>query len=113
MSHLQVLEPLPKKLRKFCKASETFERRGNAGKALISWKTKKQPTVAHSTAEVENRSLGGTVCELQWISFLAKNLHIFIPTRVLLYYDNQAALVVANPNFHELTKHLEIDCHLV
>ncbi|KAL0439514.1 UNVERIFIED_CONTAM: Retrovirus-related Pol polyprotein from transposon RE1 [Sesamum latifolium] len=55
------------------------------GKALVSWKTKKQTTVARSTAEMEYRSPP-----------LFAAIHI-----------------VANPVFHERTKHLKIDCHLV
>lgn len=80
------------------------------GSALISWKSKKQNIVSRSTAEAEYRSLGTTTCELQWISYLARDLHFSIPTSIPLWCDNQAALhIVANPVFHERTKHLDID----
>ncbi|KAL0349510.1 UNVERIFIED_CONTAM: Retrovirus-related Pol polyprotein from transposon RE1 [Sesamum radiatum] len=70
--------------------------------ALISWKSKKQLTVARSTAEAEYRSLSTTVCELKWISYLLQDLHLTSPTPIPLYCDNQAAIhIVANPVFHE------------
>ncbi|KAK4384522.1 hypothetical protein Sango_3052300 [Sesamum angolense] len=82
------------------------------GDALISWKTKKQPTVARSVAEAEYRSMGFTVCKLCWISYLLQHVPVSLP--IPLYCDNQADLhIVVNPVFHERTKYLEIDCHLV
>ncbi|KAL2245981.1 UNVERIFIED_CONTAM: Secreted RxLR effector protein [Sesamum indicum] len=84
------------------------------GSSLISWKTKKQTTIACSTAEAEYRGLGTPTCELRWISYLLQDLHIPISTPIPLFCDNQAAIhIVANPIFNERTKHFEIDCHLV
>ncbi|KAL0413994.1 UNVERIFIED_CONTAM: Retrovirus-related Pol polyprotein from transposon RE2 [Sesamum radiatum] len=82
--------------------------------ALVSWKTKKQATVSKSIAEAEYRSLASTVCELTWISYLLQYLGISFPKPIPLFCDNKAAVhITANPVFHERTKHLEIDCHIV
>ncbi|KAL0375768.1 UNVERIFIED_CONTAM: Retrovirus-related Pol polyprotein from transposon RE2 [Sesamum calycinum] len=71
------------------------------GGALISWKTKKQTTIARSTAEAEYRSLGTTVFELQWISYVLQDLRIQVPTPIPLHCDNLATLhIIANPVFH-------------
>ena len=84
------------------------------GQTLVSWKTKKQATVSRSWAEAEYRSLASTVCELLWISYILRDFDITVPLPIPLWCDNQAALhIVANPVFHERTKHLDIDCHLV
>ncbi|KAK6124979.1 hypothetical protein DH2020_041253 [Rehmannia glutinosa] len=84
------------------------------GGALVSWKTKKQVTVSKSSAEAEYRSMSQTVCELLWLSYLATDLHICYSLPIPIWCDNQAALyIVANPVFHERTKHVEIDCHIV
>ncbi|KAL2226396.1 UNVERIFIED_CONTAM: Secreted RxLR effector protein [Sesamum indicum] len=46
------------------------------GESLISWKTKKQTTVAHSSAEAEYRSMGSTTCEFIWIYNLLADLQM-------------------------------------
>lgn len=84
------------------------------GDSLISWKTKKQVTVSRSSAEAEYRSLSTTVCELMWIGYVLQDLQQSFHKPISMWCDNQVALhIMANPLFHERTKHLDIDCHLV
>lgn len=84
------------------------------GNSLVSWKTKKQATVSKSSAEAEYRALASTVCELQWITYILQDLQVPLKLPIPLLCDNQAALhIAANPVFHERTKHLDIDCHIV
>ena len=84
------------------------------GKSLISWRTKKQLTVFRSFSEAEYRALAAVTCELQWLLYLLQDLQLQTTKLSVLYCDNQSALhIAANPVFHERTKHLEIDCHLV
>ncbi|KAL2253435.1 UNVERIFIED_CONTAM: Retrovirus-related Pol polyprotein from transposon RE1 [Sesamum indicum] len=84
------------------------------GPTIISWKTKKQCTVSRSSAEAEYRSMTAATCELKWISFLLRDFGIALDGPIPFHCDNQAALhIMANPVFHERTKHLDIDCHIV
>lgn len=84
------------------------------GQSLICWRTKKQPTVSKSSSEAEYRAMASATCEMQWLLYLLRDLQVQCVQLHVLYCDNQSAMPIAlNPVFHERTKHLEIDCHIV
>ena len=84
------------------------------GGNLVSWKSKKQSVVSRSSAESEYKAMALSTCEIMWLhQLLAENS---MKTSILakLWCNNQVALHIAyNPVFHERTKHIKIDCHIV
>ncbi|CAM8878191.1 unnamed protein product [Rhodiola kirilowii] len=84
------------------------------GSNLVSWCSKKQPTVARSSAESEYRALAHACAETTWIALLLSELGANIQYPILLYCDNLSATYMAsNPVFHARTKHIELDYHFV
>jgi hypothetical protein len=53
-------------------------------------------------------------CEIMWIKSLLSDLQVSFSQSALLLFDSKATLhIAANPVFHELTIHIDIDCHSV
>jgi len=58
------------------------------GNSLISWKSKKQVTIARSSSEVEYKALASFICELQWLIYLLEEFKVDFQKPVTLYRDN-------------------------
>ena len=80
---------------------------------MISWKSRKQPTVALSTCEAEYISLASAVQESKFLKQLCKDLNIVID-EVLIHVDNQGTINLAkNPVNHHRSKHIDIKYHFI
>ncbi|GJR88395.1 ribonuclease H-like domain-containing protein [Tanacetum coccineum] len=84
------------------------------GDNLLSWSSKRQHTISHSSAEAEYRGVANVVAETTWIRNLLCELHSPLLTATLVYYDNVSAVYMsANPVQHQRMKHIEIYIHFV
>lgn len=80
----------------------------------IVWSSKKQKTVARSSTEAEYKSVADTAAELQWVTYLMKELGITSSSQPVIYCDNVGATyLAANPVFHSRMKHVALDYHFV
>ena len=80
----------------------------------ISWKTKKQPTVALSSCEAEYMALALTVQEAIFLSILLKNFFNREIHTVKIGCDNQGTIaLVKNPIIKNRSKHIDIKFHFI
>ena len=84
------------------------------GPNLVSWSSKKQPTVSRSSTEAEYKALANGAAEAIWIESVLRELGVSRQRAPILWCDNLGATyLTANPVFHARTKHIEIDFHFV
>lgn len=86
----------------------TFQINGNT----VVWKSKRQNSVALSTAEAEYVSLSEATSEIIWVNNVLLDLSIDIPKPIVLYEDNQSAIKIATAQASK-AKHIDIRYHFV
>ena len=80
----------------------------------VSWKSRKQPTVALSTCEAEYMALVATTQEALFLKTLVKDFGLSCTEPIQLHGDNQGAIsLVKNPVTHEKSKHIDIKFHFI
>jgi len=83
------------------------------GSTLISWGTKKQNSVALSTAEAEYVDAASCCAQLLWIKQQLEDFGVLTDT-IPLVCDNTSAMNMAkNPVQHKRTKHIVIRHHFL
>nr|GEX42380.1 ribonuclease H-like domain-containing protein [Tanacetum cinerariifolium] len=84
------------------------------GDNLLSWPSKRQHTISHSSFEAEYMGVANVVAETTWIRNLLCELYSPLVTDTLVYCDNVSVVYMsANPVQYQRTKHIEIDIHFV
>ncbi|GKD02073.1 ribonuclease H-like domain-containing protein [Tanacetum coccineum] len=84
------------------------------GNNLLSWSSKRQPTLSHSSAEAEYRGVTNAIAEACWLRNLLLELHNTLSSATLFYCDNVSDVYLScNPVQHQHTKHIEIDINFV
>lgn len=84
------------------------------GDNLLSWSSKRKPTVSRSSAEAEYRGVANAVAETCWLRNLLRELQSPLAKATIVYCDNVSSVYLSsNPVQHQRTKHIEMDIHFV
>jgi hypothetical protein len=83
------------------------------GRSIVSWSSKKQNSVALSTAEAEYISAGSCCAQLLWMKQTLLDYGVKF-NEISLLCDNESAIKIANnPVQHSRTKHIDIQHHFL
>ena len=86
----------------------------NESGPVISWKSKKQPTVALSSCESEYMALCSAVQETVYLERLLNDVLKSSFSPVTIFVDNQGTIALSkNPVHHNRFKHIDIKYHFI
>lgn len=83
------------------------------GSSPISSKTKKQPIVAQSSAEVEYKALADVTSKLLWLKCLLHILASHMASQCPYFMIINLPSTLRYSSLHECTKHIKVDCHFI
>jgi hypothetical protein len=84
------------------------------GSAMVSWSSRKQGSIAQSTAKAEYIATSVASREAVWLRNLLSYLFSVDLEPIVIHCDNQSCIKLSeNPVFHDRSKHIEIRYHYV
>ncbi|KAJ1696523.1 hypothetical protein LUZ63_005035 [Rhynchospora breviuscula] len=83
------------------------------GGSLVSWSSRKQTSVALSTAEAEYVAAGSCCTQLLWMMQTFRDYELKFQKVPILCDNTSAILISKNPVLHSRTKHIEIRHHFI
>ena len=84
------------------------------GSTVVSWFSRKQKSVALSSAKVEYMAASHASCEALWLRKLMVDLFDQELRPIVIHCDNQSCIRLSeNPVFHDRSKHIEIRYHFI
>ena len=80
----------------------------------ISWRSKRQQTVALSTCEAEYMALSMATQEALFLRMLLRDFNTKCDEPTEIFGDNQGSIaLIKNPNNHSRSKHIDIKYHFI
>ncbi|KAL0303184.1 UNVERIFIED_CONTAM: Retrovirus-related Pol polyprotein from transposon TNT 1-94 [Sesamum radiatum] len=84
------------------------------GTNVISWSSRKQKSVALSSAEAEYIATTNAACEVVWLRRILKDMEFEQSGSTTIFCDNMSAIAMAkNPVFHARSRHIELQHHFI
>ena len=84
------------------------------GSSMISWSSRKQGPISHSTTDVEYIAASTACREAVWLRKILGGLFSVNLEPTVIRCDNQSCIkLFENPVFHDKSKHIEMKYHVI